>query len=208
MKGLIMTLKIKSPILCLLVAAVPGLLTGCATPSKPNPTHVSDQFGGAQITKLGVLPLIDARFDKGEKMNYEKINRGIRKFTEYHLQKRGFEPIYLLEATPPAGKQGLLEHPDPELLKAICPDEYPHCLLFIVEDLIQDRNFLGTQTGLTVSMGLVDGRTGSVLWHDTDVRRTAEGGLVGLGMSNVSEYNLVCQCAEVMVKKLPDRRSQ
>lgn len=203
-----MKLNIKSPIHLLLVAVILGLLAGCAAPSKPGPTHVSDQFGDAKVTKLAVMPLMDARFDKSEKMNYDKINRGIRKFTKYQLQKRGYEPVYLLDAVLPAVQQGLLEHPDPELLKAICPDDYPHSLLFIVEDLIQERNFLGTQTGLTVSMALVDGRTGSVLWSDTDVRRTSGGGLVGLGMSNLSEYNLICQCAEVMVKKLPDQRSQ
>jgi hypothetical protein len=187
------------------VSAVAAALCGCVTPSKPDPSYVSEDFGRAEIRQLAVLPLLDARLDRSEKLNQRKMDRGIKKFTRSPLRKRGYEPSYFAELQLPAVPSGLLEHPDAELLKSLCPPGQRYCLLFVLEDLSQRRNFLSSETGTVLAMGIVDATQGTVLYHDMDVRRESSGGTLGLAMAGTTQYNSMIFSVEAMVKKLPSR---
>lgn len=181
------------------------LWCGCVTPSKPEPSYVSAEFPLANIRQLAVLPLIDARLDRSQKVNQRKMSAGIKKFTRSPLRKRGYEPIYLRDFEVPSVPSGLLEHPDPELLKAICPPGHRYCLLFLIEDISQRNHFFSAETGTILAMGVVDGTTGTVLYHDMDVKRQTGSGTVGLLMKGTTQYNSVMFSAEALVKKLPSR---
>lgn len=192
---------------CLVLGAVSVLLCGCVSPSKPDPSYVSDQFGQEPIRQIAVLPLIDARLDKSEKLNQGKMTAGIKKFSRSPLRKRGYEPIYLTDLQMPAVPSGLLEHPDPQLLKSLCPPGHRYCLLFLIEDISQRNNFLSAETGTILAMGIVDGAMGIVLYHDMDVKRESSDGYLGLLMKGTTQYSSVMFSVDALVKKLPYRKT-
>lgn len=189
--------------LVLTLIPVTAILCGCITPSKPDPSYVSEQFLGGEVRQLTVLPLVDARLDQREDLNRRKMTAGIKTVTKRPLRKRGFQTIYLSDLELPVVPSGFLEHPDAELLKALCPPGHRYCLLFAVEDLSQRRNFLSSEAGMIVTMGIIDGAEGTVLYYDMDVRREAGGGASGLMLIGTKHYVIFISSAEAMVKKLP-----
>jgi hypothetical protein len=195
-----MSLVRKYLILLIVVLAL-GLMTGCVPALEPA-IQLDSNFQPQKVDLISILPPVDARLDKKEKVNLQKeLNKAARS----KLKKKRYK-VQLIDtdSTNSVITKDDLETYDAAWIKKLGPGDANWVMVLVLDDVVTKLSF-GSTGNAEVSGFLFDKQSGTLLWRDKGVGKTGMGGLAGMMMIASMDEEAIRLAVIDLIASIPKR---
>jgi hypothetical protein len=195
-----MSLVRKYLILLIVVLAL-GLMTGCVPALEPA-IQLDSNFQPQKVDVISILPPVDARLDKKEKVNLQKE---LNKTARSKLKKKRYK-VQLIDtdSTNSVITKDDLETHDAAWIKKLGPGDANWLMVLVLDDVVTKLSF-GSSGNAEVSGFLFDKQSGTLLWRDKGVGKTGFSGLAGMMMIASMDEEAIRLAVIDLIASIPKR---
>lgn len=189
--------KLRASSWCAIAVGMAAAIAGCA--GKRVPLQMHPAFD--QISTIALLPIVDARRDRGDSLDLEG---DVRRPLEEMLRKKGYTVVSLSsfsDSTDVPGEE--LPELEPADIAKFGPPDARTLMVVSVNDVFSRYVVMAYTFKAEVEGMVIDKATGDVLWKDKGVVSGGQGGLVS-GLVAVAA-NPVRGAVTNLVESVPDR---
>lgn len=192
------------PITLLAVA----LFAGCNPLTVRPANFISPSLNVQEIGCIHVMPLLDGRVDKEQKMNWKLLARDAHNSATSELKRRGYSVAMITEESLIEGlSKEDLTSPNNDRLRGIQVAEARWLLFFVLDDAFVKIGF-GSTAGAEMSMFLYDRGKGEVVLRHKGVGQAGSGGLGGMMMANAWLGQAIYKARAECMSAIPIRTKQ
>lgn len=176
---------------------------GCISPPMRPAIHLDGSFDPQRVDTIALLPAVDDRADKTEKVNVQRV---VASYAKRALKARG----YRLENVPPNETNTQMvkediESPSEQWIRQLGPGDMNWIMIVVLDDVSTKLTF-GSTGNADLTAYLFDKQASKLVWRDKGVGKLGQGGLVGMAMKGVMAESAIQIAIDHMTFSIPVKK--